>query len=121
MTAVETHAEHSDMNADHGEHHEHPSDLKYIKVALVLGVLTAIEVALSYVEVGGEKPTVALLLILAAVKFFIVVMYFMHLKFDHPWFRRLFVAGLALAAFCYIAYLATLHTWHPGTLPHPGS
>ena len=113
MTAVDTHDEHADMNADHSEHvHEHPSDLKYIKVALLLGLLTAIEVALSYVEVGGEKPTVALLLGLAAVKFYIVVMWFMHLKFDHPWFRKLFVTGLVLAGAVYVAYLSTLHVWH---------
>ncbi len=112
MTAVDTHAEHDAHG--HDEEHEHPSDAKYIKVALLLGVLTAIEVVLSYTEDAvGTKPTVALLLAFAAVKFFIVVMYFMHLKFDHPWFRRLFVAGLALAAFCYIGYLATMHTWAP--------
>lgn len=109
MTAVDTHTEH-----DHDGEHEHPSDMKYIKVALVLGVLTAIEVALSYTEsTVGTKPTVALLLAFAAVKFFIVVMYFMHLKFDHPWFRKLFVTGLVLAGFCYVTYLATLHTWTP--------
>ena len=110
MTAVETHTEHDTHT--HDEEHSHPSDWKYIQIALILGVLTAIEVALSYVEVGGEKPTVALLLGLAAVKFYIVVMWFMHLKFDHPWFRRLFVAGLVLAGFCYFAYLSTLHVWH---------
>ena len=46
------------------------------------------------------------------MKFFVVVMYFMHLKFDHPWFRRLFVTGLVLPVFCYIAYLSTLHVLH---------
>lgn len=117
MTAVASNSQ--DGHADHAEHddaheHEHPSDAKYIKVALVLGVLTAIEVVLSYTEdTVGTKPTVGLLLAFAAVKFFIVVMYFMHLKFDHPWFRRLFAAGLALAGFCYVAYLATMHTWKP--------
>ena len=105
MTAVDIHADHS-HEAEHA--HEHPSEWVYIKVALFLAVLTAIEVALSYVEVGGEKGTVGLLLGLAGVKFFTVVMYFMHLKFDHPWFRRLFATGFVLAIFCYIAYLATL-------------
>lgn len=108
MTAVDTHADHDT------EHHEHPSDWKYIKVALLLAVLTAIEVVLSYTEDAvGTDPTVVLLLGFAVVKFFIVVMYFMHLKFDHPWFRRLFVMGLGLAAFCYVAFLATLHVWTP--------
>lgn len=96
------------------EHHEHPSDAKYVKVALLLALLTAIEVVLSYTEdTVGKNPTVALLLGFAAVKFFIVVMYFMHLKFDHPWFRRLFAIGLVLAGFCYVVYLGTLHVWTP--------
>lgn len=110
MTAVDTHTEHG-HDADHDDH---PSDAKYIKVALVLAVLTAIEVVLSYTEDAvGVKPTVALLLAFAAVKFFIVAMYFMHLKFDHSWFRKLFVTGLVLAGFCYVAYLATMYTWTP--------
>ena len=110
MATVETQHEHADMNAEH-VHHEHPSDWTYVKVFLVLLVLTGIEVALSYVEVGGERGTVGLLLAFAALKFFIVVSYFMHLKFDHPWFRWLFVTGLVLAAFCYLAYLQTLHVF----------
>ena len=109
MTTVDQHDQ-ANMNAEKA-HHDHPSEFLYVKVALVLAVLTAIEVALSYVEVGGRRGTVGLLLVFAAVKFAIVVAYFMHLKFDHPWFRRLFVTGLVLAAFCYIAYLSTLHVF----------
>jgi hypothetical protein len=35
----------------------------------------------------------------------------MHLKFDSRLFRRLFVAGLALAIFCFTAVLTTFHVW----------
>ena len=119
MTAVDTHAsdEHADMNAEH-VHHTHPGDAVYIKVAAFLAGATAIEVLLSYKNVGGEKGTIALLLILAAVKFFTVVMFFMHLKFDHPWFRRLFGIGLVLAVGCYCVYLSTLHVFHRPPLLH---
>ena len=99
--------EHADMNIEHA-HHDHPSEMIYIKVAAFLAVMTGIEVALSYVEIGGQHVTIALLLVLAAVKFFTVVAYFMHLKFDHPWFRRLFVTGLVLAILIYVVYLSTL-------------
>ena len=109
MTTIDQHEQES-MNAEKA-HHDHPSEFLYVKVALVLAVLTGIEVALSYVEVGGQRGTMGLLLAFAAMKFAIVVAYFMHLKFDHPWFRRLFVTGLVLAAFCYIAYLSTLHVF----------
>ena len=43
------------------------------------------------------------------VKFFIVVSYFMHLKFDNRIFSFLFYLGLFLAVFVYIAALATFH------------
>ncbi len=107
MTAVEH--EHADMNLERA-HHDHPSEMVYIKVAVVLAVLTAIEVALSYTKLN-ERLTAGALLVFAAAKFVIVVGYFMHLKFDHPWFRRLFVTGFVLATFCYIAYLSTLHVF----------
>jgi cytochrome c oxidase subunit 4 len=110
MAVTETH-EASDMNIEHA-HHDHPSDAVYIRVALFLGAVTGLEVLLSYNNVGGEHGTVAFLLILAAIKFGTVVAYFMHLKFDHPWFRRLFVTGLILAGFCYTAFLSTLHVFH---------
>ena len=107
-TSVEPH-EYAEMNVEAG-HHDHPGDGIYIKVALILAVLTGIEVWLSYAGLA-EKLTMWALLLFAGAKFAIVVAYFMHLKFDHPWFRRLFVTGFILAAFCYIAYLSTLNVF----------
>jgi cytochrome c oxidase subunit 4 len=48
---------------------------------------------------------------MSIIKFAIVVLYFMHLKFDSRLFRRLFVAGLCLAVFCFGAVLTTFHVW----------
>ena len=89
---------------------EHPSIALYVRVFVVLVVLTAIEVALSYANINGHLR-VGALLVFAAVKFFTVVMYFMHLKFDHPYFRRLFAIGLVLAGGCYFVFLTTLHVF----------
>ena len=107
--ATSTETEHdADHDPGHGDTaHAHPGDSVYIKVALLLGALTAIEVGLSYAGLNTTITNTSLLLF-AAVKFAIVVMYFMHLKFDHPVLRRLFVTGLVLAIFCYVAYLSTL-------------
>ncbi|MEY2398748.1 MAG: cytochrome c oxidase subunit [Actinomycetota bacterium] len=115
MAAVDTH---NDAHTDDAAHAGHPSELVYIKVALGLALATGVEVLLSYHKVGGEHGTVALLLILAVVKFATVVMYFMHLKFDHPYFRRLFAIGIVLAVGCYCVYLSTLHVFHRPPLPH---
>jgi cytochrome c oxidase subunit 4 len=96
----------------HAAEHAHPSDAQYIKVALILGTLTAIEVALSYLKIGGSQVlTNGSLLVLAMIKFSMVAMYFMHLKYDNPVLRRLFVTGIILAIAVYSVYLLTLHTF----------
>jgi cytochrome c oxidase subunit IV len=91
-------------------HHEHPSELAYIKVALILAVVTAIEVAIYYVP-ALEGALVPILLVLSLVKFTLVVLWFMHLRFDSRIFRRLFVTGVILALFCYLIVLTTFHVW----------
>ena len=93
----------------HGEAHEHEehgmSNAGYIKIAILLAVLTAIEVATYYVDFGPLfLPN---LLILMAVKFFIVVSYFMHLKFDSKLFSFAFYSGLVLAVAVYVVFLST--------------
>jgi len=79
--------------------HHHPSDLTYVGIAAGLAVLTAIEVGLYYLKASTE--TAVTLLALMAVKFSIVVGFFMHLRFDSPVLRRVFVGGLILAVTVY--------------------
>ena len=100
-----TTAEHSD-HATHDEHAEHGLSIAgYVKVALILAALTALEVATYFVDFGPFFMPV--LLVLMCVKFFIVVSYFMHLKFDNKIFSFMFYAGLFLAIGVYAAALAT--------------
>ena len=92
----------------HGDHAGHPTEAKYIKIALILGAVTAVEVLLFYYSFSSEAANNAVLMLLAAVKFVIVAAYFMHLKFDNKILRRLFITGVVLASFCYVAYLLTM-------------
>ena len=85
----------------------HPQEALYVKVALILAVVTGIEVGLYYTKFSKVTTNVALLL-LAAIKFFMVAAYFMHLRFDSHLLRRLFLTGFVLAVSVYIAYLLTL-------------
>jgi cytochrome c oxidase subunit 4 len=81
------------------------TDAGYIKIALILAALTALEVSTYYVDFGPLfMPT---LMILMVVKFVMVVSYFMHLKFDNKLFSLMFYIGLFLALACYFAMLAT--------------
>jgi len=101
-TATEQHGH----TEGHDEAHEHGmSDAGYIKVALILAALTALEVSTYYVDFGPLfMPT---LMVLMVMKFFMVVSYFMHLKFDSGIFGFLFYVGLFLAIACYVAMLGT--------------
>ena len=99
---------HAEPHGDHGHHAGHPSEAKYVKIALILAAVTAIEVVLYYFSFSSEVANNAILIALAGLKFVIVAAYFMHLKFDNKILRRLFITGFVLACFCYVAYLLTL-------------
>jgi cytochrome c oxidase subunit 4 len=85
-----------------GEPHSHPGPRQYVLIAIVLVILTAVEVATSYLDGHvNSNLLIAALGIMAAVKFFLVVAWYMHMKQDSNVFRRLFVTGLILASLVY--------------------
>ena len=81
------------------------SDVGYIRIAIILAAITGLEVSTYYVDFG--VLFLPALLIMMAIKFVMVVSYFMHLKFDNKIFSFLFYAGLVLAIGVYAAFLAT--------------
>ena len=72
-----------------------------------LAIVTALEVALYYITMS-EWLVVVLLLVLATMKFAMVAAFFMHLKFDSPMLRRVFITGIVLAGVVYTVALFTL-------------
>ena len=78
-------------------HIDHPTPKKYVQIAIVLGILTAIEVALYYTEDIVGVFTDPILIILAVGKFIIVVGWFMHLRFENKMVNRFFTGGMILA------------------------
>ena len=83
----------------------HPTPVTYAKVAALLGIITAIEFVLFYVE-AIENVVVPMFLVLSAVKFAMVSMFYMHLKFDSRIFSGFYVGGLILASSVIMALLA---------------
>ena len=82
----------------------HPTPARYTAIAVVLAVITIIEVAIVYQEF--LRPVLLpILLILSAAKFAVVAMFYMHLRFDDRLFSIFFVVGLVLATFVLIALL----------------
>jgi cytochrome c oxidase subunit IV len=82
----------------------HPGPKEYIRIAIILGVITALEVAVYYVE-GARDYLIPLLFFFSFVKFTLVVMWFMHLKFDSRTYARFFVMGLAGAITLFLIVL----------------
>jgi hypothetical protein len=111
--------------ADHASPHEmtHTTSKKYIQIATVLFLLTAMEVLLYEACFGHLKASmpglsaslspwfVELLLFLSAFKFWLVAMFYMHLKFDLRILRWLFGFSLVLAGIVIMA-LFTLFTYN---------
>ena len=96
----------SGQEHSHGDskEHAHPGAKEYLAIAVVLTVITAVEVAIFYIP--RMKPVlVPSLLTLSALKFSLVAMFYMHLKFDHRLFSWLFVVPMALAAAVIVALM----------------
>ena len=107
--------------ATHAGEHAHPSAATYIKIAVILFVLTALEVGAYEVARRGTPaglaaivaPTIVpLLVILSAIKFALVAMFYMHLKQDGPLLSGIFVFPIILAigiALALISLFAVVH------------
>ena len=98
---------------DHAGGHDHPSDKKYMQIAAILAVLTALEVATYFVDMP-DAVLISALMIMMVVKFFLVAAWFMHLRFDSRMFTRFFVTGLVLATTVYLITLTVFEFWTKG-------
>jgi cytochrome c oxidase subunit 4 len=94
----------SEHKGAHSEGHGHPGAKEYLGIAVVLTVITAVEVAVFYIP-NLKSILVPALLTLSTIKFALVVMFYMHLKFDHKLFSWLFVVPMLLAVCVIIALL----------------
>lgn len=96
--AMGPHGQHGDEAHEHG----HPPVGTYLMIALILTVITALEVAIFYID-ALSGVILPLLLTLSTGKFVLVVMFYMHLKTDSRVFTSVFMAPMALALFLVIS------------------
>ena len=94
----------------------HPGPRKYVAVAVILAIVTAIEVAIYYIPALFDV-IVPLLLAFALIKFIFVALYFMHLKFDSRIFRRFFLIGIVLALTIFGVVMAIFFMAQNGPAP----
>jgi cytochrome c oxidase subunit 4 len=88
----------------------HPSPKEYVRIAVILAMVTAAEVAIYYIE-SAKDLLIPLLFLFGFIKFTLVVLWFMHLRFDSRTYARFFVLGLAGAVTLYIAVLLMFRTF----------
>lgn len=113
QAALEDAAADTHETTQHEAEHAHPSDWQYIKIALLLAVLTALEVFTYFESVHNlsDAALYVILTVLMVLKFVYVVAWFMHLKFDSMIFRRVFQVGIAMALAVYLIMLTAFEIW----------
>ena len=94
------------------DEHAHPGPGEYVKIAVILAMVTAIEVGMYYISAIPRPLFSTLLLVMMVIKFSLVGLWFMHLRFDSPIFRRLFISGIILALLVYTVAFSTLGLQH---------
>ena len=102
------------------DRHSHPGPKQYVLIGVILTVLTVFEILSYYAEedwgmlnAGAAAGVIALL---SAAKFIIVVMWYMHLKFDSKIFTGIFIFPAMLA----ILVIGALYVVQQ-VLPHKGA
>jgi cytochrome c oxidase subunit IV len=111
MTATEAEASTAEVHEEHAG--RHPTIREYVNIAVLLAVLTAMEVSVHFVEVPSWLAFWGLV-VLAIAKFAIVAGYYMHLKFDARIFTRVFGFGIVLACTVFALFLVISIFGTPG-------
>ena len=91
MSSATAHAH----SADHG-HHEESKFQIYVQIAMLLAVITGVEIIGVYLPFA-KWFIVTALVVLSVVKFMYVIFFFMHLRWDKPFCTIMFFIGLVLA------------------------
>jgi cytochrome c oxidase subunit 4 len=108
--STETHGTTTTPHAD--THGGHATVKTYVMIGAILTIVTAAEVAIFYIE-ALAPVLVPALLIMSAGKFLLVVYFYMHLKYDHPIFSRVFFGPMLLAIVFVTASLVILFKYLP--------
>ena len=95
---------HAATTQDHAHHDDGKFHL-FVQIAMILAVITGVEIVLIYLPLP-KWLVVSALVVLSLVKFLMVIFWFMHLKFDKAFCTILFFIGLVLAGGTVAALLA---------------
>ncbi|MBF2055349.1 MAG: c-type cytochrome [Candidatus Sericytochromatia bacterium] len=96
------------MSSDHAEHEAHDHVPTYVKLAIVLGIITALEVGILELKFLSDALALFGLYALSALKFGYVVAVFMHLKYDNKALTGIFFGGFTVALATMFAVVALI-------------
>ena len=85
-------------------HGAHASVWTYVTIAIILTAVTGLEFAVIYIR-ALTPILVPLLLVMSAGKFVLVVLFFMHLRYDKPLLTTLFAAPVLIAVIIVVALM----------------
>ena len=102
----------SQVEAHHGGERTDATAETVALIAAILCLVTGIGVWVYYIE-AMRRYLIPILTVLSAGKFALVVMFYMHLKFDHKVFARLLITGIVLGFSTFLALLALFTYSHP--------
>ena len=91
-------------------HTAHPLPRDYVRIAIVLFIFTVMEVSTYYLD-PPRAVLIPVLFLFTILKFSLVVLWFMHLKFDSRTYSRFFLMGIAGALTLYLIVLLTFGVW----------
>ena len=104
---------HAGHGHGHDAHAHHPGFKTYIIVGIILTLITVVEVWAYYIpSFVASRAFVPSLLIMSAIKFATVVLFYMHLKYDHKLFRVLFTGPFIIAAVTLIGLMFLFGVFH---------
>lgn len=91
--------------------HAQPGPVTWVRVLVLLTIATVLEVLTYVFESTLGVSTAPILILFAAIKFVLVVAYYMHLKFDARLLTGIFGWGMLIAISIFAAMAAIYHIY----------
>ena len=85
---------------------------KYVAVAVVLAVITALEIGLALGHFLSQQLTTVLLIGFTLSKAALVMLFYMHLKYDTRWYSLVLVFPLFMVVVLFIIVLVAAANWN---------
>lgn len=85
---------------------------KYVTVAVVLAAITGLEIFLALSHILPQELTTILLIGLTLAKAALVMLFYMHLKYDTKWYSLVLVFPLFMVVVLFIIVIVAAANWN---------